>query len=125
MALTMLWGEPKRGVIVLEGPMDLAAPLQWGFDQDYLLVTLLGVGYEAMLQQLLAWCGNSVPVYVLLDQDNVGKRAALRLAEALNEAGFNRVFIAVDRDRFASTKRAVLRLESLGQPTEEQSQQLA
>jgi DNA primase len=121
----MLWGESKRGVIVVEGPMDLAAPLQWGFDQDYLLVTLLGVGYEAVLQHLLARCNGAVPIYVLLDQDNAGKRAALRLAEALIEVGFDCVFIVVDRDRFASARRVSFQLGAVVQPSEEQSQQLA
>jgi DNA primase len=101
----MIWGKPTDGIVVVEGPMDLAPCLQWGLHERYLIVTLLGVGYEAVLTMLRKQCAGHTPLFVALDQDNPGKRAALALARSARSAGFCDVRVMVDRDRHATAKQ--------------------
>ena len=101
----MVWGRAVDGIILVEGPMDLAPCLQWGLHERHLIVSLLGVGYEAVLATLQKQCSGTTPLFVLLDQDNPGKRAAIALTRSAKSVGFGNVYVAVDRDRFAIAKQ--------------------
>lgn len=82
----MQCGQPERGVIVVEGPFDYAALVQWGFDATYQLVALLGTGHTRAVSDLA--CMVPKPrVLIALDQDKAGQDAALRLMSALVERG--------------------------------------
>ncbi len=110
----MVWGKAVEGIILVEGSLDLAPCLQWGLHERYLIVTLLGVGYEAMLTMLQKQCTGNTPMFVLLDQDNPGKRAALSLVRSAKSAGFSNVYAAVDRDRYALAKQLATQQTSKG-----------
>jgi DNA primase len=71
----MMFGDPKRGVIWIEGAFDLAALVQWGLDADYLLIALLGTAHAqtmAMLRDHFAATSH----IIALDQDDAGEQAA-------------------------------------------------
>ena len=106
----MLWGQAHQGAIVVEGPMDAAALLQWGLDQEFLIVCLLGVGFDAVMSLLTAACLGK-PVFLALDQDNAGKRAALKHAAVLNARGLS-CSVMVDRDRYDAARKTVRDLSS-------------
>jgi 5S rRNA maturation endonuclease (ribonuclease M5) len=109
----MVWGNPVKGVILVEGPMDVAALLQWGLDKDYLIVSLLGVGFEAVLSLAVNACTGK-PVILALDQDNAGKAAALKHAALLQEQG-HVCRVLVDRDRYDAARTCVEVLGKVGQ----------
>jgi DNA primase len=77
-------GIAARGVIIVEGPFDLAALLQGGFAEAHLLIALLGTGHTRGLQ-LLHTVADGLPIYVALDQDAPGQLAARKLADALRD----------------------------------------
>jgi DNA primase len=66
----------RRGVCVVEGPLDLLALQQWGVPA----VALCGTSYsETTLQLLRHW----QRLYAVLDADAAGRAATARLAGAL------------------------------------------
>ncbi len=79
-------GQPERGVIVVEGPFDYAALVQWGLDATFQLVALLGVGHTKAMSDL-ARTETKPRVLIALDQDRAGQDGALRLVSALTEHG--------------------------------------
>ena len=94
----MVLGTPRQGVIVVEGPIDAAALLQWGLATTHRIVALLGTAHHAALTMLGQNAASALPVVIALDQDAAGKAAALRLAVALRERGIS-AQVLVDRDR--------------------------
>ncbi|NJM39256.1 MAG: toprim domain-containing protein [Anaerolineae bacterium] len=95
----MTLGKAIKGCIVVEGPLDAAALYQWGLHREYLIVALLGTGHTALMP-ILAAANITANIYIVLDQDNAGKQAALQLAEALTQQGLT-CYALVDRDRYA------------------------
>lgn len=77
----MALGVARKGAIVVEGPFDLAALVQWGLDDDYLCIALLGTGERAALPLL----NLHKPIYLALDQDAAGQQAAQRLGNHLRQ----------------------------------------
>ena len=47
-------GQPKRGAIVVEGPVDYAALAQWGLDAEFALLALLGTAHAKAIPRLAA-----------------------------------------------------------------------
>lgn len=79
--LPMCVGRPTLGVIVVEGPFDLAALAQWGVDQHYLIIALLGTAHTRALEIICKL--RPERVLLALDQDLAGTRAARELQDAL------------------------------------------
>ena len=82
----MRCGQPQRGVIVVEGPVDYAALVQWKLDADFQLMALLGVGHTKAVNDLTLMRPKP-RVLIGLDQDQAGHDAALKLMSALTERG--------------------------------------
>jgi DNA primase len=82
----MVCGQPERGVIVVEGPVDYAALVQWGLDAEFGLMALLGTGHAKAIPRLAELAARQ-RVLIALDQDKAGQDAALRLMSALTERG--------------------------------------
>jgi DNA primase len=92
----MVMGSGRRGTIWVEGAFDFAALVQWGLDEEYLLVGMLGTACESIVQMLLP---RLTPHAILCtDQDFAGKQAALKLATFLSAHGITSTVIA-DADR--------------------------
>lgn len=89
-------GTPRKGVIWVEGPFDLAALVQWGLDERYLLIALLGTACDAAVQLLLPQL--TPGAIICTDQDLAGKQAALKLATLLSTHGIASSVVA-DADR--------------------------
>jgi DNA primase len=92
----MIVGTAQRGTIWVEGAFDLAALVQWGLDEAYLLIALLGTAFEATVQQLLPQL--TPQTIVCTDQDFAGKQAGLKLAMLLRAHGVEAT-VLVDADR--------------------------
>jgi DNA primase len=84
----MQCGQARRGVILVEGPVDYAALLQWGLDADYHLMALLGTAHGRTVQQLTSMSPRP-RVAIALDQDQAGLDAAQRVTRELVERGLN------------------------------------
>jgi DNA primase len=89
-------GTPRKGVIWVEGPFDLASLVQWGLDERYLLIALLGTACDAAVQLLLPQL--TPQTIICTDQDLAGKQAALKLAMLLRAHGIASCVLA-DADR--------------------------
>jgi DNA primase catalytic core len=92
----MVMGSARRSTIWVEGAFDVAALVQWGLDEDYLLVGMLGTACESIVQMLLP--GLISHAIVCTDQDFAGKQAALKLAIRLSAHGITSTVLA-DADR--------------------------
>lgn len=104
----MVMGAARHGSIWVEGAFDLAALVQWGLSDDYLLIGLLGTAFEAVVQHLLPRLPPNA--CICTDQDAAGKQAALKLATVLAAHGIQpRVF--ADADRHALVSAWVARTE--------------
>ena len=79
--LPMCAGHAVQGVIVVEGPIDLAALVQWGVDQHYLVIALLGTAHTRALEIIRET--RPERVLLALDQDAAGTRAARDMQDAL------------------------------------------
>ena len=79
--LPMCAGHAVQGVIVVEGPIDLAALVQWGIDQHYLVIALLGTAHTRALEIIRET--RPERVLLALDQDAAGTRAARDMQDAL------------------------------------------
>ncbi|NJM39647.1 MAG: toprim domain-containing protein [Anaerolineae bacterium] len=93
----MVFGRPKKGIILVEGVLDCAALVQWQIHAEWMIVAILGTGHRKVIDKLVKACPGA-RVIVLLDQDKPGKEAALKAADALIEGGLEPK-IAMDRDR--------------------------
>ncbi len=80
--LPMITGAPTRGVILVEGPVDFAALMQWRLDAKYLLVCSLGTAHARALDAIQTHAPVS-PVFLACDMDAAGEAAALKIAERL------------------------------------------
>ncbi|NJM41748.1 MAG: toprim domain-containing protein [Anaerolineae bacterium] len=81
-------GRANTGIIVVEGPMDLAALMQWRLDQDYALWALLGTGTTTAMTMLLQSRPKQL-VFIALDQDKPGQEAATKLSHTMRERGID------------------------------------
>jgi len=77
----MVMGIARKGTIVVEGPFDLATLVQWGLDDDYLCIALLGTGERTALPLI----DLHKPIYLALDQDTAGQNAAERMCNHLRQ----------------------------------------
>ena len=86
----MVAGSFRRGVIIVEGPFDFAALMQWGLDADFGLIALLGTAHAKAVEWLTVLRPRP-SVFLALDQDPAGQDAAVRLTNALTERGLSTV----------------------------------
>lgn len=77
----MQMGIARKGTIVVEGPFDLATLVQWGLNDDYLCIALLGTSERAALPLI----DLHKPIYLALDQDTAGQNAAERMCNHLRQ----------------------------------------
>ncbi len=82
----MQCGQPDRGVVIVEGPFDYAALVQWRLDAHFQLMALLGVGHTRAVNDLLLMRPKP-RVLIALDQDQAGHDAALKLMSTLTDRG--------------------------------------
>jgi DNA primase len=82
----MQLGTAKRGVIIVEGPIDVAALVQWQLHHDFMLLALLGTAHTKAVDMLVQQHPDA-PIFIATDRDNAGQAAALKLASPLIERG--------------------------------------
>lgn len=78
----MVLGTPQRGAILVEGPLDFAALVQWGLDREYLLVCALGTAHARALQ-VIRTRAPEMPVCIATDMDAAGEASAAKVAAKL------------------------------------------
>ncbi len=89
----MQLGAAKRGVIIVEGPMDLAALVQWQLHHDFRVLALLGTAHTKAVDVLVQQ-HRDAPIFIATDQDNAGQEAALKLASHLIEQGLQATILS-------------------------------
>ncbi|NJM39264.1 MAG: hypothetical protein HC853_00120 [Anaerolineae bacterium] len=114
----MVWGKPQMGVILVEGPMDAAALLEWEVDDTWQVICLFGVGLDTILPQLLSASSETLHkprVILSLDQDTAGVQAACSQAKVLDAQRITCCAI-VDRDQYVAVRTKARRMRSLMHP---------
>jgi DNA primase len=82
----MRCGRSDRTAIVVEGPMDYAALVQWGLDAEFQLMALLGTGRTRAMGHFMA-LSPKPRVLLALDQDQPGQDATRRFMSELAGCG--------------------------------------
>jgi 5S rRNA maturation endonuclease (ribonuclease M5) len=100
------WPEPKKGIVICEGPTDTAAMLTLGFNA---IGRPSAMGSHALIEEVVS--GKSV--CILSDADDVGINSSRKLAEHLSRSSCRRVAIMVPgaKDARAWLNRGISREE--------------